>query len=196
MKPVKILLSTLAAVISVGLATAEEAGQSKATLDRFEVALFDLKEHASDELIDQALKTIREGEEKAFPSLLKHLGNRERATDRMGRAMVDLDPATGKVLGIHHPLIGEVAFDLIQMAVEDAWPKAFRGFHVLTPDNAEKWLREHQGKSLTELRIAAAKEALEKVREVYGDKESDDPDRPLTWITEHAARVMAEKEAE
>jgi hypothetical protein len=64
----------------------------------------------------------------------------------------------------------------------------------LTPDNAEKWLRKHQGKSLTELRIAAAKEALEEVRKVYGDKEGEDPNRTLDWMTEHAARVMAEAE--
>jgi hypothetical protein len=192
----KLVILGLTAVLCVGSATAAEPGKNKAPPDRFEVALFELKEHASDEVIDQALKTIREGEETALHSLLKHLGNRERATGRMGREMVDLDPETGEVLGLHHPLIGEVAFDLIQMAVEDAWPKAFRHFHVLTPDNAEKWLAKHQGKSLRELRVAAAKEALEKVRKAYGDKENDDPDQTLDWMTKHAARVMAEKAAE
>jgi hypothetical protein len=189
----KIFRLALTVVLFVGLATAAEPGPNNAPPDRFESAIFELKEDASDEVIDRALKTIREGEEKAFPSLLKHLGNRERATVRFQRAMIEIDPVTGEQR-LHHPLLGEVAFDLIQMAIEDAWPKAFRGFHVLTPDNAEKWLRKHQGKSLTELRIAAAKEALEEVRKVYGDKEGEDSNRTLDWMTEHAARVMAEAE--
>jgi len=84
----------------------------------------------------------------AFPTLLAHLDDKAVAAFELAGARAE--PIT----------VGEVCFELVQLQIEGAWPKAFRDFHVLTPDNTRQWLAAHSGLTLEELRRAATKQAV------------------------------------
>jgi len=104
------------------------------------------------EQIEIAISALESAGPAAYPALVGHLKDSTRAAD---------DFQTQDVLwDLGHPSIGDVCFDIIQGQVEGRWPKGYRQYYVLTPQNTKRWLDAHKGLSLRELRIAAAQESL------------------------------------
>jgi hypothetical protein len=156
-----------------------------ATLDEYESALMRLKEGATWDVVKPSKDLIKSAKEKAFPSLLRHIHNKERASILLlTRDLEEQDIKTGE-WRIHHPLIGEVAFDLIQVSIEGSWPKGYRSLYVITPENIEAWLAEHKNQSLREMQVACAKEALAKAEH----NATKDPSG-LAFIERHVKRVI------
>src|SRR5687767_14802240 len=116
----------------------------------FERHVRDLSERASEAESVEAWRALSAAGTAAFPTLVAHFDHAEVAAE-------GLRGATGTPT-----TVGEACFNLLQMQVEGRWPKSLREYHVLSRENAEAWLAERRGMTLAELRLAAAREALEK----------------------------------
>jgi hypothetical protein len=104
------------------------------------------------EQIEIAQRALESAGTAAYPMLIGHLKDSTPAADclRVQDVLWDLG----------HPSIGHVCFGIIQGQIEGHWPKGYRQYYVLTPENIKRWLDAHQGLSLRELRIVAAQESL------------------------------------
>jgi hypothetical protein len=140
---------------------------SEVTESAIKKALDSLVEGTPKVQIEKALNIIKAANLQAFPYLIKHLGDSRRASYRdFARDRVDVDSITGRMKA-HHPTIGDVAFDLIQGAIEGNRQKGYTNLYALTPQNVHDWLAKRKGYTLQQLRVAAAQESLEKANARY-----------------------------
>jgi hypothetical protein len=107
-----------------------------------------------------ARQALEEAGMDAFPTLIAHFDDRTPAHTQ--RAI------TGKAT------IGEECFEILQYQIEGSWPKAYRSFQVLSPDNVKQWLAAHQGKTLAELRLISRQESLRRAQAKLAKDPSDD----------------------
>ena len=107
---------------------------------------------ASNAQTDAALRAIKSAGAAGFPALVHHLDDPRKSKIQF----------LGDVSTTEPPTVGQVCFDLLQMQIEPAWPKSYRDFHALTPDNAAQWVKAHEGQTLGQMRSAALAESLSK----------------------------------
>lgn len=120
------------------------------------------------EQIKKALKVLDAAGRDAFPTLISHFSDTTPAEPTtFPRDIVEIGP-DGSIRP-YRPTVGEVCFDLLQGQVEGNWPKAYRQYYVLSPDNAQQWLAAHQGMTLEQLRMVAARESLQRAEEDASD---------------------------
>jgi hypothetical protein len=126
-----------------------------------------------DEKIKSSLKALDEAGMDAFPSLISALTNIEPAEPNFFQLeeMAILPDGSSK---LHSPTIGEACFGILQGQIEGNWPKGFREFYVLTPDNAKAWLEARKGQTLPELRAAASAEALRRSEKQLAEHPDDE----------------------
>jgi hypothetical protein len=113
----------------------------------------------------------------AYPTLIAHFDDRTGAADSLWGAT------------LRRPTVGTACFEIIQDQIEGAWPKGFRRFHVLAPDNTRQWLSEHSGLTLDELRLAACRESIARA-------ESARAANPASDLLQNCIRFLRERETE
>ncbi len=118
------------------------------------------------EQIEIAISALESAGPAAYPTLVAHFKDSTRAADRFQVQDVLWD--------LGHPSIGDVCFDIIQGQIEGRWPKGYRQYYVLTPENTKRWLDVHEGLSLRELRIAAARESLRRAESEIRPRTAND----------------------
>jgi hypothetical protein len=141
-------------------------GQSVQTDGSYEAAVASLAEANDAQLVQKAIAALESAGTKAFPTLLAHLNDKAKASEAFQRAEGSLDAVGNFVL--HEPTIGEACFYLIQAQVEGNWPKAYRQYYFLSSENIVSWWQSRKEKSLTELRVEAARASLTKARQGRG----------------------------
>jgi hypothetical protein len=137
-------------------------GQSIQMDGSYETAVASLGKASGAELVQKAIAVLERAGTTAFPTLLAHLNDKTTASEAFQHEVEDNH---GNVLS---PTVGEVCFDLIQHQVEGNWPKAYRQYYFLNPQNVVAWWQSRKQKSLNELRIEAARASLRKARERRG----------------------------
>ena len=138
---------------------------SSQTDGSYETAIASLSENSDAAQVASAIAVLENSGTKAFPALLAHLNDTARASVAFQRAVMAVD-AKGNALS--HPTIGEACFDLIQKQVEGNWPKGFRQYYVLSPENVVSWWQARKSKPLKELQIETAQASLLKARQRRG----------------------------
>ena len=141
--------------------------QSSETNQSYETAIASLSENNEHSRVTNAIAVIESAGTKAFPALLAHLNDTTKASTLFQRAVMEFDE-TSKVTRVHAPTIGEACFDLIQGQVEGNWPKAYRHYYVLTPENVVTWWQSRKDRSLQELQIETARTSLARARQHRG----------------------------
>lgn len=129
------------------------------------------------EQVRDAIRLLDGGGVSVFPSLIAHFPDTQPAEFAFfAREVVDV-AADGSTT-VHVPTVGEACFSILQGQVEGNWPKGYRSYYVLTPDNAKTWLGAHSGMTLAQFRVAAAEESL---RRAEADAKADP--QGYAWIT-------------
>lgn len=141
--------------------------QTSQTDVSYESAIASLSEKSDAAQVAGAIAALESAGTKAFPALLAHLNDTARASLVFQGALMDVD-AKGNVMGLHHPTIGEVCFALIQNQVEGNWPKGYRQYYVLSPENVVSWWQVRNAKPLKELQLETAQASLTRARERRG----------------------------
>src|SRR4029078_207008 len=116
--------------------------------------------------VASAIAVLESAETRAFPALLAHLEDNTKASSTFQRAVMEV-AASGNAT-LHHPTIGEACFDLIQSQVEGNWPKAYRQYYVLSPQNVVSWWQSRRDRLLQELKIETARASLAQARQHRG----------------------------
>ncbi len=143
----------------------------------YEECIQRLKAGTPHEQIVQALDTLNAAGTDAFPSLIAHFSDTTHTEDAFfAREIVDIAP--DGTIRPHIPTVGEACFGVFQGQIEGNWPKGYRQYYVLTPENAQQWLDAHPRMTLAQLRVAAAEESL-RLAEIDAAK---DP-QGCAWIT-------------
>jgi hypothetical protein len=155
MKP-GILILFVEACLMFGISIRAQSSQTDGS---YEAAIASLSENSDAAQVASATAALENAGTKAFPALLAHLNDTARASVVFQRAVMEVD-AKGNVIGIHHPTIGEVCFDLIQGQIEGNWPKGFREFYVLSSENVVDWWQARKEKTLKELQLETAQASL------------------------------------
>lgn len=136
---------------------------SKEEDGQFVAAITKLKAGSPSGEFDSAVRTLRRGGIKAFPSLLAAQQNSAK-TD-VGRDM-RVEYSNGTVEEPYYETVGDVCWGIFEEQVEggDPWDSkgndVFQDYYVLKQDSARKWLDSHKGATLQELRLAARREQL------------------------------------
>lgn len=118
-------------------------------MDDFTGVIRQLAEDAREEDAIRALKVLSDAGIRVFPSLIAHFDDEQLIHPRLNAF---------EVLG--DLTVGWLCFVILQDQIEGNWPKGFRQFYILTPDNAKQWLDKHKGLSLRELQVISRKESL------------------------------------
>jgi hypothetical protein len=118
-------------------------------VEDFSGVIRQLAEDAREEDAMRALKVLSKVGIRGFPSLIAHFDDEQLIHPRLN---------SFEVFGT--PTVGWLCFVILQDQIEGNWPKGFRQFYILTPDNAKQWLDKHKGLSLRELRVISRKESL------------------------------------
>ena len=146
-----------------GVAEDEPPSESGYTQKQIEQAFLSMQQGADDRAVEQATRLLEEAGKDAFPVLLKHLSSKLAASARHFKSELwEIDPQTHLLKGRRPVTMGDVAFQFIQNAIEEDFPKQFKIFQVLTRENVAAWLETNKFLSLPEMRAQAALEALEK----------------------------------
>ncbi|MCE9612140.1 MAG: hypothetical protein K8R23_18235 [Chthoniobacter sp.] len=115
---------------------------------------------------------------RAFPTLLAHFGDRQLIQVRLnGRAVIGT------------PTVGDLCFDILQTQIEDNWPKGFRQFYILTPDNAKQWLDDHKGLSLRQLQLVSREESLRRAEASLAAAPSDLTMKAVAFLRKEVAKL-------
>jgi hypothetical protein len=182
-------------ILTVSIASCHIAtcyGAVEPSEEQIEQALLSLKEGASDTSIHENLRIIDSAGVRAFPVLLKHIRDTEPAAESFAkdayRMRYDLVQKVWKFMGIARCTIGDIAFDHIQGSIEGSWPKFYRHLYLLTRDNVELWLEQHPTSNLCELRLAAAREALDKAE----SSENSFHQEGIDFLRKHLEQVASE----
>ena len=61
---------------------------------------------------------------------------------------------------MNNTTVGEHCFSILHSQIEGHWPKKFRVYHVIDIVNTAKWLADHKGMTLPQMRVAAMNESL------------------------------------
>ena len=135
----------------------------------FEVAVADLAEGKDNATVEKALKTLSGAGTAAFPTLIAHLGDQRKASFQHfgGKAILVKCPPAAEPCPPYHPTIGEACFDILAGQVEGNWPKGYRSYYTLTPENVAAWWQARRGMSLKELQLEAARSSLAAARNDY-----------------------------
>ena len=142
------------------------SAQTSQTEGSYETAIASLSENTDAAQVAGAIKALERAGTKAFPALLAHLNDTARASLVFQSAKMEVDEK-GNVR-IHHPTIGEACFALIQGQVEGNWPKAYRQYYVLSPQNVVSWWQARKAKPLKELQLETAQASLTQARQQRG----------------------------
>jgi hypothetical protein len=115
---------------------------------------------------------------RAFPTLLAHFGDRQ-----LIRARLNGRDVSGT------PTVGDLCFDILQVQIEDNWPKGFRQFYILTPDNAKQWLDDHNGLSLRQLQLVSREESLRRAEARLAAESADLTTKAVAFLREEVAKL-------
>lgn len=126
----------------------------------------------------RALRTLTDAGLRAFPTLLAHLNDREPI-----QASLNNRDVSGT------PTVGELCFDILQTQIEGNWPKGFREFYVLTPDNAKQWLGDRKGYSLRQLQLSSREESLRRAEAELAADPSDLTTKAVAFLREEVAKL-------
>jgi hypothetical protein len=126
----------------------------------------------------RALRALTDAGVRAFPTLLAHLSDREPI-----QASLNNRDVSGT------PTVGELCFDLLQTQIEGNWPKGFREFYILTPDNAEQWLDEHKTQSLRQLQLTSREESLRRAEAESAAHPADLTTKAVAFLREEVAKL-------
>lgn len=118
-------------------------------VDDFSGVIRQLADDAREEDAIRALKVLSDAGIRVFPSLIAHFDDEQLIHPRLNAF---------EVLG--DLTVGWLCFVILQDQIEGNWPKGFRQFYILTPDNAKQWLDKHKGLSLRELQVISREESL------------------------------------
>ena len=163
--------------------------QSSQTDGSYESAIASLSENSNAAQVADAIAVLEGAGTKAFPALLAHLNDTARASVVFQRAMMEVD-AKGNVM-VHQPTIGEACFDLIQNQVEGNWPKGYRQYYVLSPNNVVSWWQARKAKPLKELQLETAQASLTQARQRRG--KSGYWREAVRFLEEHLREVKVAK---
>lgn len=152
----------------------EPAAESEFSVEEIEKAFHGLRQGTDARAVEKNLQLLEEAGKDAFPVLVKNLGSKIAASPRHFKSEIwEIDPKTHLLSGRRPLTLGDVAFQLIQNAVEENFPQKFKIFQVLTRENVAAWLEKNRFLSLYEMRSAAAREALEKVEKQHRAEPSE-----------------------
>lgn len=126
----------------------------------------------------RAERALFEAGIRAFPTLLAHFGDRHLIHPRLNGRDV-----TGT------PTVGDLCFDILQTQIEDNWPKGFRQFYVLTPDNTKQWLDDHTGLSLRQLQLVSREESLRRAEARLVSDPTDLTAKAVAFLREAVATL-------
>lgn len=158
-----LLLSLLALPVPRAAAADDPLSESGYSQQQIEQAFLSMKQGANDRAVEQATRLLEEAGKDAFPVLLKHLKSKLAASERHFKSQIwEIDPQTHLLKGRRPVTMGDVAFQFIQNAIEEDFPKQFKIFQILTRENVAAWLEANKFLSLPEMRAQAAQEALDK----------------------------------
>ena len=184
MKRILILLVEACLIFAITICAQSQTDGS------YETAIASLSENSDAAQVARAIAVLQSGGTKAFPALLAHLNDTARASVVFQGALMEVD-AKGNV-GLHHPTIGEACFGLIQNQVEGNWPKAYREYYVLSPENVVGWWQARKAKPLKELQLGTAQASLTQARQRRG--KSDYSREAVRFLEEHLRELkVAEK---
>jgi hypothetical protein len=163
------------AVCSVLLSTAF------AKAEDFNVYIRRLSAETPANVTDDAISALRNAGIEAFPALIDHFNDTTPVAQRLDRK----DVYRSKPMPV-----GEVCFDILHFQIEDNWPKGFRQWYALAPQNAQQWLNAHQGQTLKQLRKAAAGESLAKAKaELMGEPNNEFLKKAVNFLQRNYDRL-------
>lgn len=174
-------------VLISGTSGCMKSGSADATSDDsvnvetfYSVNVESLLEGTPDEETKAAIDTLKSAGIKAYPVLLGYLDDQRKASENFfQRAMVTADG------NAYHPRIGSVCFDIVHEQIEGNWPKAYRDYYVLRRDNIREWWAKNKTKSLAELRVQCAREALHRAEAEFGNIDSEHETSVITFLRKH-----------
>lgn len=136
-------------------------------------AISHLIEGTPPEVVRQNLYLLERSGTTAFPILISIIDDNRSAAGSLQEArVVKQENGNGRKLYITQ--VGDVALPLIRSKIEGDRPGFYYSFYVLNRTNIKQWLAERSGKSLTQLRVDAAKQALEMVKKMRENSDSVD----------------------
>ena len=144
----------------------------------FERAVADLVEGKDRATVEKAWEALRGAGTAAFPTLIAHLGDERKASFRhFGAKDIQVKcPPAAEPCPPYHPTIGEACFDILAGQVEGNWPKGYRRYYTLTPENVVAWWEARRGRSLKELQVEAARSSLAAARKDYARRKRSKED--------------------
>ncbi len=141
-------------------------------------AVSHLVEGIPPEVVMQNLYLLERTGTAAFPILIEAVDDNRNAAGSLQEAR-GFRQENGKAPKLYVTQVGDVALSLFRSKIEGDRPGSCYSFYVLKRSNIKQWLAERAGKSLTELRVDAAKQALKSVKDTYSNSSSDDAMRAI-----------------
>ena len=135
-------------------------------------AISNLIEGPPPDSVKKNLFLLERSGESAFPILIATLEDNRRASSSLQEARM-IRQENGEDPKLYITEVGDVALSLLRSKIEGDRPRFYYSFYVLNRTNIKKWLAERSGKSLTEIRVDAAKQALQAVRNTYAKSNSE-----------------------
>ena len=132
-----------------------------------------LVEGTPPELVRQNLFLLERSGKSAFPVLVEVIDDNRNAAGSLQEAR-GYRQENGKAPELYVTQIGDVAVSLLRSKIEGDRSGRYYPFYVLDRTNIKQWLAARGGKSLIELRVDAAKQALEVVKKKRANSDSDD----------------------
>lgn len=132
-----------------------------------------LVEGTPPELVRQNLYLLERSGKSAFPVLVEVIDDNRNAAGSLQEAR-GYRQENGKAPELYVTQIGDVAVSLLRSKIEGDRSGRYYPFYVLNRTNIKQWLAARGGKSLIELRVDAAKQALEVVKKKRANSDSDD----------------------
>lgn len=186
------MLLTLGLVLGMTLPITradENTAESEYTPQQIEKAFLALRQGANDRTVEKSTRIIEEAGKDAFPILVKYLNSKTAADQRHFKSEIwEIDPKTHYLRGRRPVTLGELAFQFLQNAIEEDFPREFKIFQILTPKNIASWIDNNKFLSLYEMRSAAAAEALTKAEALHKQEPSEHTADAVRYMKNLVAR--------
>jgi len=177
-------------LLSASLCRAQEsAPESEYTPAQIEKALLSFRQRANASAVEKSSRLLEEAGKDAFPILLKYLSSQIAVDQKYCKSELwEIDPQTHFLKGRRPVTLGDIAFQFIQNAIEEDFPRKFKIFQVLTRENVTTWLKKNKFLSLYEMRAQAAQEALAKAEAQHRQEPSEHTADAVQYMRQLAAR--------
>lgn len=176
----KLIVKLIAASAIAALFFIIQAVRHSWETSAFEQAVTELAVGNDDKTVAKAIDQLREAGTKAFPVLISNVSDTSIASSTLQEA------TTGRTT------VGDACFGILQMQVEDAWPKSLRKFHALNRNNVTKWWSTRKSKSLRELRLEAAQNSLSAAKKALNERDSEETRDSIRFIEKRLEIVRNE----